>query len=150
MTADVARDPDRINFDWLIRLRWAAIAGQLITIGAVHLAMQLDIPLAPLLALVGVEIASNLVCALLARRRRPRQAWLAAVMGLDVLLFSGLLYLTGGPLNPFSFLYLVPIALASITVRAAWTWALVVLSLACSAFLFADPARCRSAITRAT
>ena len=77
------------------------------------------------------------MCALLARRRRPRQAWLAAVMGLDVLLFSGLLYLTGGPLNPFSFLYLIPIALASITVRAAWTWALVLLSLACSAFLFA-------------
>jgi two-component system sensor histidine kinase RegB len=132
-----ARDPDRINFAWLIRLRWAAIAGQLVTIGTVRFAMQLDIPIGPLLALVGVEIASNLGCALLARRRRPRQAWLAAVMGLDVLLFSGLLYLTGGPLNPFSFLYLIPIALASITVRAAWTWALVMLSLACSAFLFA-------------
>jgi two-component system sensor histidine kinase RegB len=99
--------------------------------------MQLDIPIAPLLALVAVEIGSNVACALLARRRRPRQAWLAAVMALDVLLFSGLLYLTGGPLNPFSFLYLIPIALASITVRAAWTWALVGLSLACSAFLFA-------------
>src|SRR6185436_6149622 len=70
-------------------------------------------------------------------RRRPRQGWLAAVMMLDVLLFSGLLYLTGGPLNPFSFLYLIPIALASITMRPAWTWALVMLSLACSAFLFA-------------
>jgi len=133
----VERDSDRINFDWLIRLRWAAIGGQLITIGAVHLAMRLALPVAPLLALVGVEVGSNLACALLARRRRPRQAWLAAVMGLDVLLFSGLLYLTGGPLNPFSFLYLIPIALAAITMRAAWTWALVLLSLACSAVLFA-------------
>ena len=131
------RESDRINFDWLIRLRWAAIGGQLITIGAVHLAMQLALPVAPLLALVAVEIGSNLACALLARRWRPRQAWLAAVMGLDVLLFSGLLYLTGGPLNPFSFLYLIPIALAAITMRAAWTWALVLLSLACSAVLFA-------------
>jgi two-component system sensor histidine kinase RegB len=131
------RDPDRINFDWLIRLRWAAIAGQVITIGAVHFAMGLDIPIALLLTLVGVEIGSNLACALLARRHRPRQAWLAAVMGLDVLLFSGLLYLTGGPLNPFSFLYLIPIALAAITVRPVWTWALVMLSLGCSAFLFA-------------
>jgi two-component system, sensor histidine kinase RegB len=130
-------ESDRINFDWLIRLRWAAIGGQLITIGAVHLVMQLALPVAPLLALVAVEIGSNLACALLARRRRPRQAWLAAVMGLDVLLFSGLLYLTGGPLNPFSFLYLIPIALAAITMRAAWTWALVLLSLACSAVLFA-------------
>jgi len=132
-----ARDPDRINFDWLIRLRWAAIGGQLITIGAVRFAMQMEIPIAALLALVGVEIASNLACTLLARRRRPRQAWLAAVMGLDVLLFSGLLYLTGGPNNPFSFLYLIPIALAAITMRAAWTWTLVMLSLACSAVLFA-------------
>jgi two-component system sensor histidine kinase RegB len=137
MTAIGERDPDRINFDWLIRLRWAAIVGQLVTIGAVHFAMRLDIPIAPLLALVAVELGSNLVCATLARRRRPRQAWLAAVMALDVLLFSGLLYLTGGPNNPFSFLYLIPIALASITVRAAWTWALVALSLACSGFLFA-------------
>ena len=137
MTAIGERDPDRINFDWLIRLRWAAIVGQLVTIGAVHFAMRLDIPIAPLLVLVAVELASNLVCALLARRRRPRQAWLAAVMALDVLLFSALLYLTGGPNNPFSFLYLIPIALASITVRAAWTWALVALSLACSGFLFA-------------
>jgi two-component system, sensor histidine kinase RegB len=137
MTAIGERDPDRINFDWLIRLRWAAIVGQVVTIGAVHFAMRLDIPIAPLLALVAVELGSNLLCALLARRRRPRQAWLAAVMALDVLLFSALLYLTGGPNNPFSFLYLIPIALASITLRAAWTWALVALSLACSGFLFA-------------
>jgi two-component system sensor histidine kinase RegB len=130
------RDPDRINFDWLIRLRWAAIGGQLITIGVVHVAMKLDIPLVPLLALVGIEIGSNLACAFAARRWRPRQAWLAAVMALDVLLFSGLLYLTGGPNNPFSFLYLIPIALASITMRPGWTWALVGLSLACSAVLF--------------
>jgi len=134
---EARRDPDRINFDWLIRLRWAAIGGQLITIGAVRFAMQLPIPLVALLALVGVEIGSNVACTLLARRSTPRQAWLAAVMGLDVLLFSGLLYLTGGPNNPFSFLYLIPIALAAITMRAAWTWTLVMLSLACSAVLFA-------------
>jgi two-component system sensor histidine kinase RegB len=137
MTTVARDDSDRINFEWLIRLRWAAIGGQLLTIGAVQLAMQLEIPVVPLLALVGVEIASNLGCVLLARARRPRQAWQAAVMGLDVLLFSALLYLTGGPLNPFSFLYLIPIALASITMRATWTWALVMLSLACSAVLFA-------------
>ncbi|HXU61882.1 MAG TPA: ATP-binding protein, partial [Polyangia bacterium] len=50
--------------------------------------------------------------------------------------FSALLYFTGGPENPFSFLYLVPIAIAAITLRSAWTWALVFLSLASSAVLF--------------
>ena len=41
------RDPDRINFDWLVRLRWAAIAGQLVTIGCVYFAMGLQIPIVP-------------------------------------------------------------------------------------------------------
>jgi two-component system sensor histidine kinase RegB len=48
-----------------------------------------------------------------------------------------LLYFTGGPENPFSFLYLVPIAIAAITLRSAWTWMLVLLSLASSLVLFA-------------
>jgi two-component system sensor histidine kinase RegB len=59
------------------------------------------------------------------------------VMTFDVVSFTALLYFTGGPLNPFSFLYLVPIAIAATILRPAWTWALVGLSLASSAFLFA-------------
>jgi two-component system sensor histidine kinase RegB len=49
---------------------------------------------------------------------------------------TGLLFFTGGPSNPFSFLYLVQIALAATTLRAAWTWALTTLALGCSAVLF--------------
>ena len=62
---------------------------------------------------------------------------LGAIMALDVVLLSGLLFFTGGPNNPFSFLFLVPISLATLILTAAWTWALVLLSLACSAVLFA-------------
>jgi len=129
--------PAEINFAWLIRLRWAAIAGQAVTILAVRFGMDIDLPLAQLLLLVGAAIGSNVVAIAAARAVTPRESWLLAVMALDVLIFSGLLYLTGGPLNPFSFLYLVSIALAAITLRAAATWALVLLSLVCSAVLFA-------------
>ena len=54
----------------------------------------------------------------------------------DVLHLTGLLYLTGGPLNPFSFLYLVLIALSAVSMTPRFTWALAVLSAACSALLF--------------
>ena len=54
-----------------------------------------------------------------------RSSWLGATMVLDILVFSGLLYFTGGPMNPFSFLYLVPIALATVILGSRWTWALV-------------------------
>ena len=129
--------PARINFGWLVRLRFATVAGQTLTIVAVRFGMNLEIPLAPLFALVGLSLVSNLVCIASARAGTPQDWWLLAVMGLDVLTFSGLLYFTGGPENPFSFLYLVPIAIAAITLRAAWTWMLVLLSLASSLVLFA-------------
>jgi len=129
--------PNRINFAWLVRLRWATIAGQLVTILGVRFGMQLPIPLAPLVGLVALELAVNVACVVAARLAEPEEWWLASGMALDVLVFTGLLYFTGGPLNPFSFLYLVPIALAAITLRGAWTWALVLLSLGCSAVLFA-------------
>jgi two-component system sensor histidine kinase RegB len=128
--------PDRINLAWLVRLRWATIGGQLVTIGAVRFGMHLRIPMTALLGLCGFEIAVNVACVVAARAAEPREWWLGGAMVLDVLAFTGLLYLTGGPDNPFSFLYLVPIAVAAITLRGAWTWALVALSLAGSAGLF--------------
>jgi two-component system sensor histidine kinase RegB len=131
--------PSRINFGWLVRLRFATVAGQALTIVGVRFGMNLEIPLAPLFALVGFALASNLACIACARVSAPADWWLLAVMALDVLIFSGLLYFTGGPENPFSFLYLVPIAIAAITLRSAWTWMLVLLSLVSSL----DTSRCR-------
>jgi two-component system sensor histidine kinase RegB len=128
--------PNQINFGWLIRLRWSMIAGQLATILGVRAAFGLDLPLEPLLVIVALEAALNLFASLMRRRREPRESWMACLMAFDIVMCTGLLYFTGGPSNPFSFLYLVQIALATITLRAAWTWALTALALACSAVLF--------------
>ncbi len=125
----------RTNLAWLLRLRWGAVAGQLVTILVVRFAMDVPLPLPPLFALLGVEVLSNLVALRLAAR--PAPPWsTGALMALDVVLLSGLLFFTGGPNNPFSFLFLVPISLATLILSAAWTWALVALSLACSGVLF--------------
>lgn len=127
-----------INFGWLVRLRWSTIAGQLLTIAVVRWGMRLPIAMQPLGLLVAIAIAVNVISIVCSRRTPPHEWWLFAAMTVDVLVFTGLLYFTGGPLNPFSFLYLVPIALAAITLRPGWTWALVTVSLASSAFLFAS------------
>jgi two-component system, sensor histidine kinase RegB len=129
-------DETTTTLSWLLRLRWGAIAGQLLTILGVHFAMDVPLPLPPLLAIVGLEILSNIAWYLRGETRPVPAGSLGALMALDVLLFSGLLFFTGGPLNPFSFLYLVPISLAALILTATWTWALVLLSLACSAILF--------------
>ena len=131
-----------INFAWLLRLRWAAIGAQALTVLLAHRLMGVALPPVPLATLIGGAAASNVACTTWARRRRGRgdvAEWhLGALMILDVLVLSGLLYYSGGPFNPFSFLYLVQIALAAVVLSPRWTWLLVALSLACSGFLFID------------
>ena len=123
-------DRNRLNFSWLMTLRWAQIAGQAATIVGVEQFLGISLPLGPLFAIVAAGLASNVACALWFRRQPRVAEWhLAAVMALDVALLTGLLYFTGGPANPFSFLYLVQIALAAVVLHAHWTWMLVALSL---------------------
>jgi two-component system sensor histidine kinase RegB len=125
------------NLAWLLRLRWGAVLGQLVAILAVRYAMGVALPLAPLLGIVALEALSNAVWYARPAARPVAPFALGALMALDVVLLSALLYFTGGPHNPFSFLFLVPISCATLILTAAWTWALVLLSLACSAVLFA-------------
>jgi two-component system sensor histidine kinase RegB len=133
----VADTPDRINLSWLVRLRWGAVLGQLVTIVLVDRVMDIPLPIVPLLGVVGLEVTSNAAAMLWLRERRPVAGWmLPGVMAIDVVILTGLLFFTGGPFNPFSFLYLVHIALGAVVLRPRWTWSLVTLSLVCSGALF--------------
>ncbi len=133
--------PDRtaVNALWLIKLRWAQVAGEAGTVLVARVAIGDGLPIGPLVALVIIGLVSNLALELHLRRggaiSERRQA---VTMALDVALLTGLLYLTGGPLNPFGFLYLVQIALATVILHAAWTWTLVVLSFAGFGLLLVD------------
>ncbi|HUJ58452.1 MAG TPA: ATP-binding protein [Kofleriaceae bacterium] len=131
--------PERnwVNIQWLARLRWAEIAGQAVTVLAAQFLLGGSLPMLPLFVVIGVGLVSNLAIEMyfFGDRRRgaapPRpvhESQLAFVMMVDIAILTALLYLTGGPHNPFSFLYLVQIALAAVLVRARWTWMLVGLS----------------------
>jgi len=132
-------DAYRINFSWLVKLRWGAITGQLVVIAVVQQALGIRLPLGPLAVIIGIEAASNLACAAwLTRQPDVRELHVGTVVAVDVVLFTALLYFTGGPTNAFSFLYLVHIALAALVLRPRWMWALVALTLLCSGALFLD------------
>ncbi len=130
----------RLGLGWLIRLRWGAIAGQALTIGIVQWAMDIALPLTELGIVLGVETAANLWVfpRLAARAGRDADRLAAAGIAFDVLALTALLYLTGGPFNPFNFLYLVYIALAVVVVGARTTWALLALSVLAFGGLFFD------------
>ena len=135
----LAAIPDRnwVNIQWLARLRWAQIAGQAATVLVGQFLLEGALPMAQLFAVIAVGLVSNLGIELyyFGDRRRPRAALrpvrerqIALVMMLDIAVLTGLLYFSGGPHNPFAFLYVVQIALATVLVRALWSWMLVGLS----------------------
>lgn len=131
--------PERnwVNIQWLARLRWAEVAGQAATVLVAQFLLGGQLPIAALLGVVSLGLVSNLAVEMIFFGGRPRasitpravEEWhIALIMMIDIAILTGLLYLTGGPNNPFSFLYLVQIALAAVLVRARWTWMLVGLS----------------------
>ncbi|MCO4770470.1 MAG: sensor histidine kinase [Deltaproteobacteria bacterium] len=134
---EAAPDPS-IDLKWLITLRWAAIAGQLLMIVAVVFALDVALPWAPLLAIIAVEAATNIVAQLRLSGSESPERVAGALLTVDVLALTGLLYFSGGPHNPFNFLYLVYIALGAVVLRPSATWALAGLSAAAFGALFFD------------
>lgn len=130
--------PERtwVNIQWLARLRWAQTAGQAATVLVGQFLLDGVLPIASLFGVIGIGLVSNLLLELYyfgdRRRETPTRTvheWqLAVVMMLDVGILTGLLYLTGGPSNPFGLLYVVQIALATVLLRAGWAWLLGALS----------------------
>ncbi|AWV89426.1 ATP-binding protein [Bradymonas sediminis] len=121
----------------LIRLRWFAIAGQTLLLLATHLLFALQLPLLAVGAILGIEIAFNFAAIRHAARRQPGESeHLGLFMVVDMLILTALLYLTGGPYNPFSFIYLVHIALAALVLDSRGTWLLGLFSIACFGSLF--------------
>src|SRR3954471_21298887 len=129
---------DRIKLRWLVRLRWAALVGQTMTIGAVAVLDLVQLPVILLLALVALGAAGNVCLELWSRSsRRVTAAGIASVMIADALLLTAMLALSGSYSNPFSTLYLVNVALATVLLPSGWAWAVLGASLAGFGSLFA-------------
>jgi two-component system sensor histidine kinase RegB len=137
-TASSPLSAERIQFGWLVRLRWFIIACQALVVLVSAELLGFEMPLAALGAVMGVEALLNAAAWVwLGRAPSVRSAHVALAIATDLLLFTVLLYLSGGPSNPFSSLYLVHLALAAVMLPPRLVWALVGLTLACSAALFA-------------
>ncbi len=126
-----------ISLTWLLRLRWITAVGQATAILVAERLLPDEITAWPMLGLVAFGALSN--AALWWRLRRPepvKPALPGLVLGLDVLLLTGLLYLSGGAANPFTAIYLLHITLAAVVMRGLWAWVLGAMSMAGFGILF--------------
>ncbi|RAL22755.1 sensor histidine kinase [Lujinxingia litoralis] len=125
-------DVHRINFAWLIRLRWVAIIGQTAVVLVTNAFLDVEFPYPMLSLVLFFEVLSNLALIAWARTGRPRhKALVTLVLLADIAFLTGLLFLTGGAHNPFSLLYFIHVALAALLLRPLWTWAVTAVSVAC-------------------
>ena len=122
---------------WVLRLRYGMVAGEAAIILGMSYGLRLEIPLLWTLTPLAVVLASNILLGRLhiLPLQFPQET-LGAAFCLDTLCLTAMLALTGGPMNPFSLLYLVQITLSAVVLRKVWTWALGVLSTACFGLLF--------------
>ncbi|WP_327754208.1 ATP-binding protein [Sphingobium sp. SJ10-10] len=126
----------RKNLALLVQLRWLAIAGQLITILAVHFVMGIRLPIAPMLLVAGMAILMNgLSFGVLRKRTDVSHAELFLSLLFDVLLLTAQLYLSGGATNPFISLYLVQVALGAVLLDRWSIWGIVFVSTLCAGLL---------------
>lgn len=135
----------RINASWLLKLRWAAVMGQLATVAAVAVGLGAELPIIPLISIIGLTAVTNLAFAgwyLWVEQSSGWTHWMGrgnwildAVITLDILLLSALLYFSGGGENPFSVYFLVNLALAAVVVQSEWIWGIGALSILCFAML---------------
>lgn len=146
VTQDRSYDRLAVNAGWLLRLRWVAVMGQLITIGVAGVALAVRLPLLPLFAIIGFTTATNVAFAVWLRRHigchsTPAellrdQRVLAVLMTLDLLALTALLYFSGGVTNPFVLFYLLNVALAAVVLPVGWAWLMAALAGACFLGLF--------------
>lgn len=108
----------------LVTLRWIAAAGQLAAIVCVALGLGVPLPLWPMGVAIGLLLVFNLYASW--RVRQGGDASLREVfchIAVDVAVLAFLIGCSGGPANPFTSLFLLPIAFAALALPRRWIFA---------------------------
>ncbi len=99
-----------------VRLRWAAVVGQLAAIGVVVGIYGFPIEMGRCLALIALSAWLNVFLSIGFPARHRFSARVAtALLAYDILQLAALLYYTGGIQNPFVFLLAAPVTVAAAT-----------------------------------
>lgn len=127
---------DRSVTGWFLTLRWGTVLCQLLLIAAVRFLFAMEVPVL-VLGLIAFEVVSNLLFAWMIReQKRVPDPLFIGVMFLDIALLTALLALTGGAMNPFTFLYLVHVVVGAILLPTGMAWGLAAFSFACYGIFF--------------
>ncbi|HEY0851179.1 MAG TPA: ActS/PrrB/RegB family redox-sensitive histidine kinase [Bradyrhizobium sp.] len=131
------RHPSRyVRLDTILRLRWLAVLGQLAAVFIVSQGLNFDFAVIPCLVVIGLSALINLaVQTIFNPMQRLEPVYAAALLALNIVELAGLLFLTGGLQNPFSFLFLAPVLISATALPVRMTIALGFVAVACASNL---------------
>lgn len=124
----------------LVRLRWFAIGAQALT--GIVAARLLDLPVRPsdFLVVIIAETLFNLIAQLrLQSDEEPSQRWLLGSLIFDLIALTNLLFVSGSAFNPFTALYIIHVAIASVMLSPMRVAIIVGVSALGFASLFLSP-----------
>jgi two-component system sensor histidine kinase RegB len=119
-----------------VRLRWAAVIGQLIAVAVVTGYYGFKLDAGSCLILIALSAWLNVYLSIrYPARHRLSIRFATALLAYDILQLSALLYFTGGIENPFVVLFVAPVTVAAATLPPRYTVALGLLVFVAAAFL---------------
>ena len=112
----VQKNLSGLRLQFLVQLRWLAIAGQLLSIYLVAWVLGFDFNWVICLGLVAISVCLNVVLGMYyPARTRLSGDFATALLLYDIVSVAALLYMTGGIQNPFSFLIIAPTIISAAT-----------------------------------
>jgi two-component system sensor histidine kinase RegB len=125
----------RLNMQRLIMLRGVVMACLSLVIFSLYQA-SIPMPYTPLLlAITGLGLLSVIAWWRLRKTAQTTQRELLMQLFGDIVALSILFYFSGGYSNPFIWMYLLPITVAAVALRAFYAWLIAALSIACYTML---------------
>ena len=113
-----------------VRLRWAAVLGQLIAVGVIMGVYGFPIDVGSCLILIALSAWINVFLSIrYPARHRLSLRFATALLAYDIVQLAALLYLTGGIQNPFVVLLAAPVTVGSATLPPRYTILLGLLAL---------------------
>lgn len=130
-----AHESSGLRLQTTVRLRWVAVAGQLITVFFVDQVLEFQFPIVACLIVIAVSAILNLFLTQHPASKRLSEGPAMWLMGFDILQLGVLLFLTGGLKNPFALLIVVPVAVSASSLPLSKTMLLSGFAIICATVL---------------
>ncbi|MCB1511129.1 MAG: ActS/PrrB/RegB family redox-sensitive histidine kinase [Hyphomicrobiaceae bacterium] len=126
----------RLRLQTIVRLRWFAVAGQLLAIAIIRFGYGFPLPVGPCLMLIALSAWLNVFLRIkFVSRHRLSNVFATTLLAYDILQLAVLLYLTGGIQNPFIVLIVAPVTVSAATLPGRSTILLGTIALLATALL---------------